>query len=113
MLPDRRAFVAQMRHPVNNTYHHTVSICAVPDCQLERDVNVALLHVAADVDVMLSLTSVSQAMDRPRVRVKVEDDRYVVCKECTEFIITKAMRMLVFGDQLEQIDDVNKPDFDL
>jgi hypothetical protein len=50
------------------------AVALVADRQLERRVDIALLPVAAHVDVLLMRPMVGQPVDQPRVGMEVEDE---------------------------------------
>jgi len=85
----------------------------IADGQLERGIDVALLLVASDVDVQLSGTLVGQTMDEPWVGVEVEDDGFVICEDGFPFAIRQAVRVVDFGNQLEEVDDVDETDLEV
>ena len=64
----------QARDPINRIHRQTIPVRLIPDRQLERGVDVALLLVAADVEVEAAGTLVGQAVDEEGVGVEVEDD---------------------------------------
>ena len=52
-----------------------------------------------------------QPMDQPGIGMKVEDNWLICGEERLELSIGQAMRVLRMRHQLEQIDDIDEPDF--
>ena len=71
------ALVAQARHPVDDVDHQVEAVHLVQDRELQRRVDVALLLVAAHVQVVVVVEAVGELVDQPRIAVEVEDDRLV------------------------------------
>lgn len=109
-VPRRGAAVAQAGHAVDGVDGEAEAVGAVADGQLERGVDVALFEVADDVQVVLALALVRQAVDEPGVAVEVEDDGLVVGEDGLELGVGAAVRVLGLGDQLEEVDDVDEAD---
>ena len=68
---------AEARHPVDRVDRQAETVGLVLDGQFQRRVDVALLLVAAHVDVVLAGPAVGEPVDQPRIGVEVEDDRLV------------------------------------
>lgn len=45
--------------------------------------------------------------------MEVENDRLVLGKDCPPMLIGHAVRVMVFGDQAEEIDDVDEADLEV
>ena len=102
------AFVAQPRHAVDHVDDQVEARGLVQHRQLERRVDVALLLVAADVQVLVALEAIGELVNEPRVAVEVEDDRLVGGEQAVELALRRAVRMLGRRLQLEQVDDVDE-----
>ena len=59
----------------------------VEDSELERRVDVAFLHVAAHVHVVVDLEAVSELVNQPRVTVEVEDHGLVLREHAVEIAL--------------------------
>ena len=113
LLPRRRTLVTQVTHVIKRINRQAIAISTVPDSQLERRVDIALLSVSTDEQVLLALAAICQAVDQPRVRVEVEDAGYVVCEDGLILMRFEAVGVLVLVDELEEVDDVYKTDFEV
>jgi len=111
MLSDRRALVSQMWHIINRIHSQAESISSIADGKLEWSVDIALFSVPANMNIILTLTLVCQAMNQPWVGMEVENARFVVSEEGLEFDIAEAMGVVGLWDQLEQVDNVHESDF--
>src|SRR5208337_3892998 len=69
---------AQGRHPIDHVHRNGEAINLVPNGQVEWSVDIAVLLVAADVQVLVIGAPVSEPVNQPRIPVKVEDDRFVL-----------------------------------
>src|ERR1700757_335061 len=108
-----RADPLQSRDAVNRVNRETEPVRLVVDCQLHRRVDVALLFVAAHMQVAMVCAAVGETMNQPRITVKVKDDRLINSKERIKVRIRQAVRMLGAWLQLEQIDNVNESDLQI
>ena len=82
----------------------------VADGQLQRRIDVAVLLVAAHVDVVLARPPVGESVDQPRVSVEGEDHRPVRREDGLEIAVRHAVRMFSAGQQFEEVHDVDDPD---
>jgi hypothetical protein len=94
LLPHPRRLIMQARDPINRIHRQTIPVRLIPDRQLERGVDVALLLVAANVQVEAAGPLVGQAVDG------------------AVFAIREAVGMVDVGDELEEVDDVDEADFE-
>ena len=62
-------------HPVDGVDGQAEAIGLIADGEFQRRVDVTLLLVAAHVNIVLAWPTVGEAMDQPRVTVKVKDHR--------------------------------------
>src|ERR1043166_8624324 len=62
----------ETRYPVNGINGQAEAVGLITDRQFQRRVDVSLLFVAAHVKVVLARSTVDEAMDEPRVGMKVE-----------------------------------------
>src|SRR5262245_8417361 len=76
-VPNTGAFDTETGHPINSIDRQAETIGLIADGELQRRVDVALLLIASHVDVPLRRSAIGEAMDQPRVGVKVEDHRFV------------------------------------
>lgn len=111
-LSGRGSLITQARYAVDSVNGKAEPISTVADSQLQRSVNVALLTVSDNVQVMLTLALVRQAMDQPRVTVEVEDNGLVICEDGLKLGVSAAVRMLARADEFEEVDDVDKANLD-
>src|SRR4029450_603472 len=77
LLLDMRAGDPQARYPIDDVDRETEAVDLVTNGQIERRVDVALLLVAAHVQVLVIGAPVGQPMDQPRISVEVEDNGLV------------------------------------
>jgi hypothetical protein len=112
LLPHPRRLIMQARDPINRIHRQTIPVRLIPDRQLERGVDVALLLVAANVQVEAAGPLVGQAVDEEGVGVEVEDDGAVGGEDGAVFAIREAVGMVDVGDELEEVDDVDEADFE-
>ena len=99
-------------HPINSVHGQTEPVRLVPDRELQRRVDVALLLVPAHVHVAVARALVGQSVDQPGVGVEVEDDGGVVGEEGDPFCVGQAVGVVDGGDELEEVDDVDAADFE-
>lgn len=99
-----------MRHAINGINRQTESVCLVPDRQLKRRVNVALLPVPPNVEILAARAFVCQTMDHPGVAVEVEHNGFVIREEGYPFPIRQTMRVFARMNELEEVDAVDKAD---
>ena len=74
-------------HAVDDVDGQVEAVDLVVDRQLQRRVDVALLLVAADVQVVVVRAAVGQPVDQPGIAVEVEDDRLVVGEQRVEVAV--------------------------
>ena len=86
-LARMRAARPEEGHPVDHVDRERETVDLVLDRQLHRGVDVALLLVAADVNVVVIGAAVGQAMDEPGIGMEVEDDGFVGREQCIEFTV--------------------------
>ena len=77
-VPGMRPTRLKGRNAVDCVHRQSKSVDLVLDGQFHRRIDVALLLVAADVEIIVVVPPISQAMDQPRVGMEIEDDRLVV-----------------------------------
>src|SRR5215472_5472626 len=100
-------------HSVNNVHRKAEAIDIVINRQLQWRIDAAFLFVAAYVDVFVVSPSISHSMNQLRIAMKVEDDRLVHREQRIKISVQEAVRVLGIGLELEKIDDVDKPDFEV
>ena len=83
----RPADQLQSWHILNCIHGQGETIDLILDSQLQWGIDVALFHIAVDVDVGMIRAAVGQAVDQPRVSVEIEDDWFVSGKEQIEIRI--------------------------
>src|SRR6266403_4839650 len=91
---------AETGYPIDSVNGQAEAVSLVADGQFKWCINVALFLIAAHVDVVLTGAAVGQAVDQPRVGVKVEDHRLVPSKQSFEFTIGHAVWMFGVRYQL-------------
>src|SRR5450759_979017 len=103
----------EARDSVDGGDHQMEAVQVVEHDHVERGGGRALFLVAADVDVVVAIAAVGQAMDEPRVAVIGEDDRLVRGEERVELLVRHAVRMFGLGLQTHQVDHVYYADLDV
>src|SRR5271165_7139853 len=109
-LASARSGDAETRHAVDRIDGEAEAVGLITNGQLQRRVDVALLLVAAHVNVVLMWPMVSEPVDQPRVGVEIENHRLVGGEEGLELAIGQPVRMLGVRDQFEQIHHIHEPD---
>ena len=74
----------------------------VTDGELQRRVDVALLLVAAHMDIVLTGPAVNEAMDQPRVSMEVEDHGLVRGENGLELTVCQTVGCSAFGTSLNR-----------
>ena len=97
-----------MRHTVESLDSETESISLVSDGELDRGVDVTLLHVSANVDVSRPGPSVGESVDQPRVRVEGDDDRLVSGEDAVKLLVSQTCAC-IGGGSVFRLDFVNRP----
>ena len=77
----------QRRHAVDHVHRQAEAVDLILDGQVKRRVDVALLLVAAHMQVPVVRAPVSKAMDQPRIAVEVENDRLIHGEEAIEVAV--------------------------
>src|SRR6266581_3530400 len=108
LLLDVRAGDPQALHPIDDVDREAEPVDLVTNGQIERRVDVALLFVAAYVQVLVIGAPVGQPMDQPGIPVEVEDDWLVHGEQAVEVPVRQAVRVLAGGRELQQVDDVDE-----
>ena len=88
-------------HPVDGVDGQAEAIGVIADGEFQRRVDVALLFVAAHMDTVLAGPAVGQAVDQPRLTVKVKDHGLVRCKNGLELTVRHTVRVLSMRHQPE------------
>lgn len=83
----------KLRHTSDRIHGQTEAINFVLDGQFQRRINVALLLVAADVQVLMVCAAVRQPVDEPRVSVEIENDRFIDGEQSVKIPVRHAVRM--------------------
>ena len=112
-LLDVRGGGLQAGHAVDHVDGEVEAVDLIEDRELERRVDVALLLVAAHVDVVVVVAAIGELVDERGVAVEVEDDRLVEGEERVEVAIGEAVRMLGVGHEAEEIDDVDEANLEV
>src|SRR5262245_31607482 len=94
LLLDVRARDPQARDAIDDVDGETEAVDLVANGEIERRVDVALLFVAAHVQVLVIGAPVGQSMDQPGIAVEVEDDRLVCGEQAVEVPVRETMWML-------------------
>ena len=105
--------VTESWDPADSVDRQTEAVSPIADGELEGCIDVAFFTVTANVDVVLGGPAISQPVDEPRIRMKVEDYRLCRGEQLLEFTVGQTVWMLPVRDQSEQIDAIYKPDFDV
>src|ERR1700722_5561771 len=92
------------RHSIDHIDREMEAIDVVAYRQLQRRVDVATLHVSANVNVRMVGATIGELVDQPGIAVEVEDDRLVLGEERIEIAIADSVRMLRLRLQPIKID---------
>ena len=71
------SLVAQRRDAVDDVNCQVEAVDLVQDGELQRGVDVALLLVAAHMDIAVIVTAIGELVNQPGIAVEVEDHRLV------------------------------------
>src|SRR5271166_5293436 len=104
---------AQVASPIDRVGGKAETVGLVANGQFQWRVDVALLLVAAHVNIVLSGTAVGEAVYQPRIGVEIEDHRLMLGKQGCELAVRQPVRMLRVRHQLEQIHYIDEPDPEL
>src|SRR5512135_2195251 len=77
-LLQRTGLSAEFRHAVDNIPGQMEAIQAVQYDHIKRRRGRALFLISPDMQVVVILSSIHQAMDKPGITMKCENDRFVV-----------------------------------
>lgn len=113
LLFDVRTGDLQPGHPVDDINDQIKAINLVAHSQIQRCVDLVHFLVPAHMHVMMVRASVGQPVDQPGVAVEVEDHRFIERKEAVKIPIRQAVTMLTLWLQLEQVNDVDKTEFEI
>ena len=102
------ARTGQPGHPVDHVDHQIEAVDLVEDRELERRVDVALLLVAAHVQVLVVREAVGELVDQPGIAVEVEDHRLVGGEQAVELAVRRAVRVLARRLHLVQVHHVDE-----
>jgi hypothetical protein len=72
-----RSFNLEFRHSINHVDRDTESVGLISNGQLERRIDIPLFLVSAHVEIVMVMPSIGQFVDRPGVRMEIENDRPV------------------------------------
>src|SRR5208337_484708 len=100
----------QFRNAVNGIDGETEPVRLVVNCQFHRRIDIALLFVAADMQIPVVCAPIGETVNQPGIAMEVEDDQLVGRKQRIEISIRQAMWMFVARLQLEQVNHVNESD---
>jgi len=110
LLFGMRTRYPQGGHSVDDIDRQAEAIDLVADGELQRRVDAPHLFVTAHVQILVIRAPVGEAMNEPRIAVKVEDDGLVHGEQAVKIPVVKAVRMLALGLHTEQINDVDESD---
>lgn len=113
LFPRRRSLITQALDIIQRINRQTKPIRTVPNRQLKRRIDIALLPVPADQQILLALATIRKTVHEPGIRVKVENTRYVICKDGLVLMCLETMRMLRVINEFEQVDYVYEADFEV
>lgn len=112
-LPSGTTPIPNARQTINGIDRQRKSIRLIANRKLKRCVDVPLLDISAHMEVVLTLPLIRQPVDQPWVGMEIEYHGFVVCEQRLELAVRQAMRMIAFGNQLEQINHVDETDLDV
>src|SRR5579863_8229920 len=102
----------QPGHPVDHVHDEMETVEVVQHHHVERSGGRALFLVTADVHVGVVVPPVGEAVYEPGVAVVGEDHGPVSRENVVELPVGKAVRVLAFGLDAHEVDDVNNPDLE-
>ena len=79
---------AQLRHAIDDIVHQVETIQIVQYAHVKRRRRCAFFLVATHVNIVVVRPPVSQTVNEPGIAMKREDDRFVLCEERVEILIT-------------------------
>src|SRR5262245_25975546 len=109
-LPNAGTCDTETGYPVNSIHGQGEAVGLIANGELQRRVDVALLFVAAHVNVVLTGPAVRESMDEPRVGVKVEDHGLVWGEKSLELKVCQTVGVFGIRHQFKQVNDVYKAD---
>src|SRR4029453_14117835 len=110
LLASARAGGTETGHPVNGIDGQSEAVGLIADGELQRRVDVALLFVAAHMDIVLTRPAVGEAMDEPGVSMEVEDHGFIRGENGFELTICQTVWVFGMRHQFKQVNDVHEPD---
>ena len=84
----------EARNAVNRIYRQSKAVHLVQDGKLHRRIDVALLLIAADVQIVVICPPIGEPMNKPWIGMEIENDVLVGGEQCVEFAIGQPVRML-------------------
>src|SRR5690625_2564962 len=108
LLLDVCALHLQTGHAIDHVDGETEAVDPVLDGEFERRVDTAALHVAADMQVAMVGTAVSEPVDKPRIAVEIEQDRLVDGEQAVEIAVAQSVRVPPLGTQAEQVHNIDE-----
>src|SRR5215471_19983683 len=112
-LPNAGTCDTETGYPVNSIHGQGEAVSLIADGELQRRVDVALLLVAAHVNVVLTGPAVRESVDEPRVSVKVEDHGLVRGEQRLELTVCQTVGVFGIRHQFKQINDVHEANLDI
>jgi len=106
------ADLLELGYAINGVDREAESIGLVVDGQFHRSVDIALLFVAAHMQILV-FAAVGQAVDEPRITVEVENDGLVGGEQRIEIRIRQTVRMLAARLHLEKVHHVDETDLQI
>src|SRR6478735_2266477 len=103
----------QAGHPVDHVHDQVVAVQVVQHDHVEGRGGGALLHVAADVEVVVPVPAVGQPVDERRVAVVGEDHRLIGGEQGVELGVGHAVRVLGSRLQPHQVHHVYQTHLEL
>ena len=92
-----RTRTLETRHAVNHVGGEREAIDLIANSQFQWRIDVALLFVAADVDIRMVGSAIGELVDEPRVAVKIKYHRLVGSEKGVKIAIGKAVGMIRCG----------------
>src|ERR1700685_620666 len=103
----------QAGNAVDDVDREIEAIHLIQDGQLQRSIDVAFFLISTHVNVLVIRAPIAELVNERRVRVEVENDRFVGGEKRIEVAVGEAMRMLRLRHKAEQIDDVDEANLQL
>src|SRR5437016_13389195 len=100
----------QLRNAVHRVTSEVKPIQIIHHGHVKRSGGSALLFIAANMEIAVTMATIAQPMNKPWVSVIGENHGFVGSEDGIEFAIGKTVRMFARRLQRHQVHDVNEAD---